>query len=204
MRTTLAALALAGTLSAHASASPFGYSYFGLSPLGSADVEVDDADHRLSAGVLDIQLDVFDTGLFVFVSHDAVSGQVRIDRGEFDYTRDIGFLGAGYHHTLNPRLDLFASAAVLTGEATLSNACGTQRCEDDGFELRVGVRYLMTPKLEGTVHVGQRSWETWDDETVTTAGLRYEMWERWRVIGDVAAGGGDTVVTVGVRFHFLR
>ena len=154
--------------------------------------------------MLDIQLDVLDTGLFAFVSHHAVSGDLGIERREYDYTRDIGFLGAGYHHTVNPRLDLFASAAILTGEATLSNACGTQRCEDDGHELRVGVRCLLTPKLEATAHVGHRSWEAWDDETVTTAGLRYEMWKRWRVTGDAAVGGGDTVVTVGFRFHFFR
>lgn len=178
-------VAMTSTTIEHANADALSYTY---AQLRYADVEVDDIDLDGNGFVVSGSYRINDT-LFAF------GGYRDID---FDLGRDASALqvGGGYIYPVSERAHAVGKVFVARTEASRPGFSDN----DTGYGLEVGMRGLVTPKLEARGFVSYS--DIGGSDTSVTLGGDYYFTPQ------ISAGltgnfGGDVMgVTVGARYYF--
>ncbi|MBI5364724.1 MAG: outer membrane beta-barrel protein [Planctomycetes bacterium] len=121
--------------------------------------------------------------------------QLTLSRQSDDADLDTFRLGAGYHLPLGSRFDAYGllSLAHLEVDGTANDF------DDDGLAAEIGVRLLLTPKLEVN---GKVEWADVGDENYGVGiGARYYLMDSISLGGRVEAVDGDESIALGLRLE---
>ena len=124
-------------------------------------------------------------------------GQVTASTQSDETDINVYRIGAGWHFGMIPRLDLFAIVSYLHVEA--DNASFDSK--EDGIQGDLGVRFLMTDRIELNA---KGIWQDIDDEDDVGFGLgaRFYLIERLSLGARVESLDDDETYAVGLRFDF--
>jgi hypothetical protein len=129
---------------------------------------------------------------FIFAGYSSLDFESVVDLTEWS-------LGGGWNSAISEKTDWFATAAYIDAEIDIG---GFDSASDSGFGVSVGMRSMLTPKLELAGSVGYADLGDGADGTSVSGGLWYA------VAGSLALGvgfdvGEDTTgYGVGIRLYF--
>jgi len=136
-----------------------------------ANIDIDDFDNDAEGLDLSGSFDV-GRGVFLLASYSTAKTDdftVGTPFGGLRGSVEVSgaSLGAGYHHALQPDIDLVATAAVLDAEARFKgDFAGVLEDEDDtGWSAGAGVRALVAPAVE--ILAGLDRTDLYDDAEVS-------------------------------------
>ena len=159
--------------------------------VGYQRINPDNFDDDANAGALEGSVAVADhVHLFAGYSY----GQVDTAGTTVDLESAEG--GAGLNIPLTKTVDVVADAAYLWAKV---HADRFGSADDDGYGLRLGLRAMVTPKLE--LNGGASYTDVSGTEWAGYAGAAYNFTDAFAVTVDVSAGQDATSYGAGVRFY---
>lgn len=208
MRRTLLAMVLVLTMpfaadaqeAAHAQGLSYSYIEVGYAHVDLDDIEVDghSQDVGFNGGFLRGSVEL---GEFFYLFGGYVSAS------DDDFGADIDFdqlqVGVGYRFGLSEHVDLLSEISYLEEEIDIS---GHDTEEEDGYRASVGVRGLLTDRLEGFVKANYTRLQADGHDAETSFGgtvaAEFLLNHTWRLVAEVGASEGVTEYAVGVRAAF--
>lgn len=129
---------------------------------------------------------------FVAVGYSAIG---------FDFGVDLDQLsvGAGYRFGLSNGADFYAALSYLRAEVSAS---GFGSADEDGYGLTVGVRGMLTDKVELNGRIGYSDLGDGADGTAFGAGALYSFTDSFALGFDLEIDEDVTLYGVGARFYF--
>ena len=120
---------------------------------------------------------------------------------DFDFGVDLDQLsvGGGYHFGMSESTDFFATLSYLTAEISAS---GFGSLDEDGYGVAIGVRSLLTDKVELSGSIGYSDLGDGADGTAFNAGALYSFTENFAVGFDIGIDEDVTLYGIGGRFYF--
>ncbi|MGD9584343.1 MAG: hypothetical protein AB7V26_11850 [Lysobacterales bacterium] len=178
MKRSLIALALAAVLPWTAQAAELSYNY-----LEGDYVNIDgDADGFGVRGSLNFGGSDF----YGFGSYN------RVELDGYNFNIDTFDLGFGYHYNLSERAHLIAELAYVNSEFDI-----------DAYRTSVGLRGLLTDRLEGIAKLNYSNGNNINSTTSGTAGLLFKFNKTWGLSGEVELAEQNVqVYTAGIRASF--
>lgn len=130
-----------------------------------------------------------------------------LSAGNNDFGADLDFdqrqVGLGYRLGLSDHVDLLSEISYL--DETVETP-GHAPEEADGYRASVGVRGLISDRLEGFVKANYTRLQAHGHDAHASFGgtvaAEFLLNHTWRLVGEVAAGEGVTEYGVGVRASF--
>ena len=162
----------------------------------------------IDIGYQRVDIDVFDTS----VDGDAYTLGGSIELGdmwqafasygtaEFDFNVDLDefAVGGGFHGSLSPTSDFVLNLAYIRAEAS----SGIVSADDDGFGVSIGVRNMITPKVELAGFVNYV--DVGGDDYGFTGRAWYFLTEQFAVGANVGLSDDVTRYGIAGRFFFGR
>ena len=120
---------------------------------------------------------------------------------DFDFGVDLDQLsvGGGYHFGMSESTDFFATLSYLTAEISAS---GFGSLDEDGYGVAIGVRSLLTDKVELSGSIGYSDLGDGADGTAFNVGALYSLTENFAVGFDIGIDEDVTLYGIGGRFYF--
>ena len=186
----IAVMLAAPMLAAPAMAEGLSYNYL---QAGYQRVELDD-------DFLDVDGDGFGIGGSFEIGRNAYVF-ANYGTADFDFGVDFNELGAGigYHMSVGTQTDFVASIGYIRGEA---EAPGSPSVDDSGIAASIGLRSMVTDKLELFGSINYADLDDSGDETSVGAGMWYSVTDAFAL--GVSAGVGDDTNSygLGARLYF--
>jgi len=132
-------------------------------------------------------------------------GYVSGDNDDFGVDIDFNQLqaGVGYRFGLSEHVDLLSEISYLKEEIDIS---GHSPEKEDGYRASVGVRGLLTDRLEGFVKANYTRLKADGHEAKTSFGgtvaAEFLLNHTWRLVGEVGISKDVSEYAVGVRAAF--
>ncbi len=119
----------------------------------------------------------------------------------FDFGVDLDQLsaGVGYHGAMSNGTDFFAVLSYLRAEVSAS---GFGSADEDGFGATVGVRGMLTDKVELNGRIGYADLGDGADGTSFGAGALYSFTDAFALGFDIEIDEDVTLYGLGGRFYF--
>jgi predicted porin len=112
---------------------------------------------------------------------------------------DRFLIGGGAHYQVMDKLDVFGSLSYVD----IEYSGGIPTRGDDGYELAVGVRSMVTKELELNASAAYLSIKNLvnndDSDTVYSVGAVYKFYKKFSLVGDYAHGELVDNIGIGVR-----
>jgi hypothetical protein len=134
----------------------------------------------------------FSDSVYAFASYGTASFDFGVDLDELA-------IGAGYHTRITGSTDVFAALAYIVADAD-SNAFGS--LDENGFGATIGVRGMLSPKLELAASIGYVDLGNGADGTSLGGAAWYSLGSKLAlgINADFAENGES--FGVGVRWYF--
>lgn len=189
---SMSMLALAGPVYAQAPASALSYSFV---ELGYVDTEIDDADVDGDGLALRGSWGINDQ-FHVFAEYLDLGFDLNIDANTFE-------IGGGMRWPMGTNLDLYGTVSYLQAEVEVPGP-GLQRfsADDDGFGVGLGLRTLLTDKVELGGKIDYRDLDDSGNDTTFGVSGRYYLTSQWAIGMDIDFDDDGTTWIAGGRFDF--
>lgn len=120
---------------------------------------------------------------------------------DFDFGVDLDQLsvGGGYHFDMSESTDFFATLSYLTAEISAS---GFGSLDEDGYGIAIGVRSMLTDKVELNGSIGYSDLGDGADGTAFNAGALYSFTPTFAIEFGIGIDEDVTLYGLGGRFYF--
>jgi hypothetical protein len=120
---------------------------------------------------------------------------------DFDFGVDLDQLaiGGGYHTALSDRTDVFAALSYISAEVSAS---GFNSLDEDGYGVVVGLRGLVSDKVELRGTIAYSDLGDGVDGTAFGAGALYSFTDNFALGLEIEIDEDVTLYGVGARFYF--
>lgn len=128
----------------------------------------------------------------VFAGYGAIDFDFDVDTTEWE-------LGLGYSRAVGEKTDLVATLGYVSAEVDMPFF---GRLDDDGYSVGLGIRSMVTDRLELEGKVDYVDLSDSGSDTVVTVQLGYELTHTLLLGGGVTSVDGDNAYHVGLRVYF--